>query len=645
MRSRRLVPIIAVVLAISAAAAYWGAWKNQFVWDDPIFFQEQLPYFPSLSSVFFPPKNIPQWGQSYYRPLIVLTYQLDEAVAAKFWPLQKRDDARRVVYHTTQVAWHAAATVLVFLLGIVLNRVIERAGSLGLAGSAGAALLFAVHPIHTESVAWMAGRTDVVCAAFFLAAMIFYLIYRRTAKFGWLLGSGAAAFLSMLAKENGLGIILLIPIIDLVIRPGSTLELKTAGEPRAAAWRPNQRSRELRRAGNRAKAPKKSAKAVAAPRSGTLSSGLFGRWAVFGIVVAAYAVLRQAGIGGSGLALGAAAGRRLNDLPAALGWYVIKTVWPPPQSAYIAEIPGWPGVLVGLSAAAVSTALLVLWCRRKTWGREAISLSLFYATLAPALATVVLSVSKTPLAERYLYLPSAGAVLLFGFIVERTAVRFLPAASPTLRQVVVAGTALALALPATAATVDRASVWRSDLAFWQDTVRKAPRQGIPHLQLGTAYAKQGKMDAAIEEFKMALEFYKDNAGRAKAHGNLGSAYLYVGRRTEAIEEFKAALADQPDYASPHYNWAVALLTTSDESRAEGRNEEAARFAGEAMDHLQQAIAINPRYPKACLQLGIELLRAGRTGEGRGHLEQVVRMAPASPEAAEARRVLTGGIVR
>ncbi len=207
MKPSTVITLVALALALVAVAVFWGARDNEFVWDDPIVFQQQLPYFDSFGNVFFPPKGIPQFGENYYRPLIIVTYQLDEKIAAALWPLEKREEARRIVYHTTPVLWHAGATVLVFLLGVVLTRMVRSeglggvagpggatgsggaadpggaagpAGFAGLAGSAAAGLLFAVHPIHTESVAWMAGRSDVVCAVFFLGAVLLYLMHRAT---------------------------------------------------------------------------------------------------------------------------------------------------------------------------------------------------------------------------------------------------------------------------------------------------------------------------------------------------------------------------------------------------------------------------------------------------------------------------------
>ncbi|MCU0253477.1 MAG: tetratricopeptide repeat protein, partial [Acidobacteria bacterium] len=575
MKPSVVLALVALTLALVAVAVFWGARDNEFVWDDPIVFQQQLPYFDSFSNVFFPPKGIPQFGQSYYRPLIIVTYQLDEKIAASFWPLEKREQARRIVYHTTPVLWHAAATVLVFLLGIVLTRLTGSggpeppglpAGWAGLSGSAAAALLFAVHPIHTESVAWMAGRSDVVCAVFFLAAVLFYLLHRATLKLAWLLAAAAAALAAMMSKETGVGLLLLVPLIDRLTEPGAGLggaePIRSRAERRLEQRAATKSAKGGKRAGGGAGA--------AAPSVGP---GWALRWGLFAAVGAFYFLVRNSALASSPNPFSTKGGGGPEALPAALGWYLQKLIWPPPQSAFVADMPGWPGILAGLVAGVGSAYLLWLWSRKPGWGREGIALGLFYAALAPSMAIALFSISETPLAERYLYIPSAGALLLFGFLLERAAGRLLPATKPALQQGLVAAVAVLVALPAAAATVKRAEVWQSDLAFWQDAVVKSPRQGIPHLHLGIAYATQGKTEAAVEEYKLALQYYDDREGRAKAHNNLGSAYLRLERYSEAIEHFKGALQQDPDYATPYYNWALASFYLAQAARREGRMDD------------------------------------------------------------------------
>ena len=131
MRASWIFVLICAALGLAAIAAYSDAVDNEFVGDDPIVFQRQLPYFEGLENIFFPPPGIPQWG-SYYRPLIVVTYLVDEALAEGFWPEEEREDARRITYHASCVAYHALATILVFFFGVFLQHVTPGAFITGL---------------------------------------------------------------------------------------------------------------------------------------------------------------------------------------------------------------------------------------------------------------------------------------------------------------------------------------------------------------------------------------------------------------------------------------------------------------------------------------------------------------------------------
>ena len=111
-RGRGTVLAIALGLAALALWVYWPATANGFVWDDPIVFDQQINAFHSARDVLQPPKGIPQFGSHYYRPTIVATYLLDQALFGR--------DA--FGYHLSVLLWHALATVLVFLFGVQLSR-------------------------------------------------------------------------------------------------------------------------------------------------------------------------------------------------------------------------------------------------------------------------------------------------------------------------------------------------------------------------------------------------------------------------------------------------------------------------------------------------------------------------------------------
>ncbi len=605
--------IAALLLAVVAIVPYRGVIGNEFVWDDPIVFDRQLPFFDTWSNVFAPPKGIPQFGEHYYRPLGVVTYLVDEGIAKRWWKLEDREHARRIVFHASPVVYHTLATELVFLSGIVLLGLVATVGLPEIAAAAAAAIVFAVHPIHVESVAWMAGRSDVICGLFFLGALLAYVRYRRRGGIAPLIGSALLAFGAMLCKEAGLGVLLVVPFVDWLVVPAS------AAPGTAPATRAERRRQE-----------REGAPTAMTTRRVPLIAG----YALFALVTLIYLVLRHNAIeayGSPAMSMTAQWGR----LPGAIGWYVVKTFWAPPQSAYVDTVPGGAYALVGvLAVAATIAAFAVLARRAREFAPELLALAMYWGSLALSLLISLFPISKTPLAERYVYMPSAGALLLVFMVLRRLLLRlrtvpaWLPAAVPVALAVLVS-------VPASLATVAREKVWSNNLQFWTDAVKGAPESGVPHLHLGMTYGEMGKDDEAIEQYKLALQYYTNPVSRAKAYNDLGSEYLKLRRFDESIEQFKLAIKEDGNYETPHYNWSIALLNMAQERQGPERE----RLIAEAQGHLETALRILPRYVKANLQYGSLLLRTGRAQEGMAYLQRVVELAPASPEAKDARRLL------
>lgn len=594
--TRRLpTMVLGLVITVTALSVYAAAVQNDFVWDDVIVLDQQLPYFDTLRNTFFPLPGIPQIT-NYYRPLIFITYRLDEALATRLWPATEYIHARRIAYHASCVVYHACVTLLVFVLGLTLHqaaRTAEPLGVAGLTGATAAAALFAVHPIHVESVAWMAGRSDPVCALFFLAAMVFYLWHRQTASVPLLLAAAIAGLGAMFAKETGVAVLPLLLLMDLLLGPTRTTD-----------------------------------------RGKTLFVGVGYRWGLLLAVTVLYLVIRYKALESMGAPALPTAALNAAQLFGALGWYVLRVVWPPPQSAFVTTVPAGGYVLLGVLAASAWIAGTWRSWRHSEWRVEVLAMALFFISLAPSLVIAVLSVSETPLAERYLYIPSAGICLAAGFLIVRLSARL--AASPRWRTVGSVAATLLIAVPAGWASAQRAAVWRNNFRFWQDAVRTAPNESLPHLHLGTAYAELGDHSAAIEQYRLALNTARNGEARSKALNNLGSRYAAMGRYQDAIEQFKQALEDVPQYPMAHYNWALAELLLA--SNATDEAERGQRISDGAL-HLEAALRLNPRYVEAQLEYAHLLLNLGVREDGIEHLREVIRLAPTSSAAQVARRSL------
>jgi tetratricopeptide (TPR) repeat protein len=163
-----------------------------------------------------------------------------------------------------------------------------------------------------------------------------------------------------------------------------------------------------------------------------------------------------------------------------------------------------------------------------------------------------------PFAERYLYLPSVGYVLLLAIFLS-WAKEKLPSAAKSITIVFIVVVGLY-----TVGTITRNNVWHDDFNLWSDTVKKSPDSAQAHHNLGFAYASQGQWDRAIAEYQTALRLYPDYV---KAHHNLGFAYASQGQWDRAIAEYQTTLQLKPDDADAHYLLGGAYASQGQWDRA------------------------------------------------------------------------------
>jgi tetratricopeptide (TPR) repeat protein len=528
-----------------------------------------------------------------YRPLTTLSYALNWAVHGRWTP----------GFHAVNLALHALAALLVLRLArrLFAAAAATQATAAAAAGPASgaarverpallAALLFALHPAHVEAVATIFGRTEPLSACFALGALALALDWRA----GWWRLPAALAVLSagVLSKEIALvtpGLFLLVAVAlptaaSLEVRPG----LGTPAGRRAA----------LQAAG------------VAAVLSLAVLPYLLGK----GLELAARPEARWFGDAPAStvaLSMSRVLGEywRILAFPAFLGGdfaYAARlpTLTAPTPAFWIATL-AWLGLL-GL-------ALWLLLRRRAPV--VALGLLWTFLGLLPVLQLLPVGVL---LAERLLYLPSAGFCLAAAGAFERltapaapgrgAAGRARPAWWPSGRAAH-AGLALVLLLLATR-TVVRTLDWRTDVTVWESELAKAPREVVVNNNLAVAYSRRGQHRQARERLRVALEVMP---GYWRAWVNLGIAEQRLGRRGEARKAYERAIALAPTFPDG-FTWAAAL------AQEEGRLEEAAAL-------LAQARAVAPEQGGLARQHGDVLRRLGRREEARGAYRRALALDP------------------
>ncbi len=496
------------------------------------------------------------------RPLPNLTLAVNYAL----------DGLRPRGYHVVNVALHVAtATVLAalvrrtLLLPYFAGAWSAAAGPVALA----VALVWAVHPLVTEAVAYVTQRTEVLAALAFLATLLAAVRYWTAptprARRAWLAVATGVCLAGMLSKE----IVATVPLAVALYERTFLVR----------SWR------DLR-------------------RSWPLHAALASTWLVL--------IVLNAG-GAPGLS-----DARHHVAPWV--WWATQTkilllylklaVWPWPLSihyapAYLATVAdAWPWVAACAAVVAVIAAL--------AWPRPAVRFVLVAAllTLAPTLA---IPLPKMVAAERRMYLPLAGLATLAGVGLWRAlAARGTPPARRA-RAGVAIGLAVVTAGALAAVTVRRLAAYASPIAIWTDAVAHQPDDAMAHYNLGVALVEAGRPAAeTVPRFERALALDPAHTG---ALDNLGLVMLRARRYDEARRRFEQAIALAPDDGVARNDLGVLWLE-------QGR-------PGDALPQLERALRDEPELPKAVVHrnLGKALAAVGRVDEALGHFDEAARLAP------------------
>ncbi len=539
-----------------------------------------------------------------WRPLTTLTFALDHA-------LHGLDP---VGYHVVNVLLHAGVSVLVFA---VFSRVAAPLPA------AIAALLFAAHPVHTEAVASVVGRAELLAAGgFFLSWLLFLRADARTSRSAAILEvlGVATFFAALLAKENALALLPVLVLADL-LQPGTTALRGQALRVQA-----------LRRHGVRY-----AALAVAALVFVWL------RHLVLGDDTAPISVLDNPLVA---LPLFT---RELTAIKVAglYGWRLLVP-WQLAADYSYRQIPPVASVLepTFLAALAVVAAVpaLIWWSWRRA---PAVALALGLLALTFAMVSNLAFLIGTIMAERLVYLPSAGFCLAVAVALERATREASRGRGPSLRTDVpiqarggVAADAAAdiaavdvatldlrrlwrpaIAAPLTivvalygARTWSRNAVWRDRVTFFSTMVVEAPDSARSHRELGTALADHGKFDVARAEFERSLAIKGEDAATLY---NLGNALLQERRYDDAIHAYERALAVKPDFAD-------AMVNLGNAESLRGNNEA-------ALAAMRRALALSPRSASLHMNIANELFRLGRHAEARDEYEAALAIEPDAVE--------------
>jgi hypothetical protein len=473
--------------AAMAIAVYANALHNPFVYDDyhTVIDNPSIRSVTNLRAVFW---------HDVTRPVVNFSYAVDRAL----W------GPPPFGFHLASVLFHALNVVLLFSLA--------RRVRLDVVPAFAAAALLAVHPMMSEAVGYVSGRSEVLCATFLLLAMLCaerWLHGPAERRGRWLAAMLAAWVAALATKETAA----MFPFVLVLYDRLDGLSDTTFGQR---------------------------ARAVYAPLIAlTVLAGL-----VRVFVLARIEYPGQVSVHWSYLLVDADVFRR----------YLFMMAVPAGQAMFH-EVVGIsslfdPRALAGLAAVAAVVAA-IWWLRRSEW-RASFGLAWFTLLLVPSAVLIALNQGE-PMTEHRVYVVSIGLFLAIGAGVAR----IIDALASRYRVLRVAGaTAIAVVLLSFIAdTLLRNVVWSSPVTLWRESVDLAPRHPRPRLLLGEALADAGRRDEAIEQFRIAISLRPSDP---LAHVELARSLGDAGRWSDAREELVRALE-----VGPHYEPARQALSVLD----------------------------------------------------------------------------------
>jgi hypothetical protein len=554
MKSKLRFGLQAAAIILAGAWIYSPAFHGAMLWDDNLEFPEtRLPFnLGGLAKVwtgaidlnYYPLKTTVQWIQ---------------------WLLWGENTLGS---HLTNVGLHVLSALLFWRL---LGRLGVRWAWLG-------GLLFAVHPLAVESVAWMAEIKNTLSMPLVLLAMNAFVSYDEKKSAGKLLLSWLCFLAAMLCKSS----VVMFPVVLLLY----------CWWKRGRIGLPDLRA----------------------------SAGFFCVSLVLGLVEIGYQY--RTGIAGANLNIGGFLSR-LAGAGLSVVFYLSKFIVP---IGLMPVYPRWEVVPTSpaqfLPWLALGALVGWLWTRRASWGRDALfGLGCFGVNLLPVLGLIPMGYLRISwVADHFMYLPMLG---LIGLIAGGAGVLADRLTRMRRRLLVPLAGFAAIVLCALAFASHRYAVnFRDGEIFWGYALEQNPQSWTAHNNLAQILANQpGRQADAIAHYEIAIRIKPDYA---EAHNNLAILLAsQPGRQADAVAHFEAALHFKPDYAEAHNNLANFLATQP------GRE-------ADAIAHYEAALRIRPDYAHAHFDLAVLLARLpGRQAEAALHYRAALKIDPDMAPAREA----------
>ena len=514
-------------------------------------------------------------------------------------------------HHLTSVLLHLANTLLLFL---VLERMTRARWASGFV-----AALFALHPLHVESVAWVAERKDVLSTLFWMLTLWTYVRYTERQTLNRYLVVLFSLALGLLSKA----MLVTLPCVMLLLDYWPLGRLQLAQPTGHRNGYDKSRKRNDQRS---------------FPHRIILEKVPFFALAAVSSLITF--LVQQSGGAVSSLESFSLENRVANALVSYVS-YIGKMIWPHPLAVLYPHpgmAPMWQVAGAVLFLAGV-TALVVRLARRYPY--LAVGWLWYLGTLVPVIGLV--QVGSQAMADRYTYVPLIGLFIMIAWGVPDILAGWRHRKTVL---AISAGLLLSIFMVVTSLQIQH---WHDSITLFNHTLKVTTRNFVVHNVLGNALALQGRQEEAIAHYAEALRI---NSQYADAHNNLGNLLARQGKQEEAIAHYAEALRINPQFAEAHYNLGNLLARQGKQEEVFAHYAEALRInpqyadahnnlgnllahqgkQEEAIAHYAEALRINPQDAEAHYNLGIALARQGRQEEAIAHYAEALRINPKFAEA-------------
>jgi len=549
--------LISLFLVLTIIAVYGQVKNFEFInFDDPIYVTENRYVQQGLTVETL------LWSftdatrkTNYWAPLTWLSILLD-------YELYGMNPG---AFHLTNVFFHILNTLLLFVLLRSTTGAVWR--------SAFVAALFALHPLHVESVAWVTERKDVLSTFFWFLTLLSYGSYVRRPGVWRYFQTLFLFILGMMAKP----MLVTLPFVLIL------LDYWPIGRFDMAAGFHVWKKRFLCLAWE--KAP-------------------------FFIVIAIVSVatfLTQQEAGAVKSLASIPLDTRVTNMLVAYVSYIGKMFWPT-QLSYLYPHPGdlamwkWAGAFWVLGAVMYAAFRIV-----KARPYIAMGWLWYLGTLFPVSGLVV--IGPHAMADRYTYIPLIGLFIIISW--GGAEIASLRSYGKKTAAVLSAAILLILSI----ASWRQASHWRNSITLFKHAIAVTENNLAAHINLGAALVSEGRMEDAAEYNLRALQI---NPNHAEAHHNLGFIRQQQGHTAEAFRHFKKALEINPEYVNSYTNLGNLMVSSGKST--------------EALNYYKEAIRINPKYAKAHYNMGTVLLSMGKQNEAIYHFRAALKIDPVYAEA-------------